>query len=204
MDRCAHEAALVAGIPTLAVLGSGHEHLYPPEAEPLRQKIIHAGGLIISEFPPSTPPKKHQFVQRNRCLAVWAKAVCVIEAPARSGALITADYALENHVSVFAVPSFPGDPPFLGNQRLLDEHSALALWGAHSLGAVWLELATLRNPQDLFPQVEAYHLRQLREWAQKRVDLSDKEPLLTQAHQAGWSSSLFFATWEQAIKLGIL
>ena len=149
IDRVAHEAALNFEIRTIGVLGCGHQHVYPPESESLRKSIIKAGGLIVSEFSPETPPAKQNFVRRNRCLAAWSRATCVIEAPAKSGALITADYAMERHATVFSMPSFPGDPHFAGNQRLIDEYAAIPLWGTHSLGAVWLDLATRKAPFEL-------------------------------------------------------
>ncbi|MBU6374389.1 MAG: DNA-processing protein DprA [Bdellovibrionales bacterium] len=149
IDRVAHEEALHHGLPTIAVLGCGHHHHYPPESAVLREQIITAGGLVISEFPPDSPPLKQNFVKRNRCIAAWSHATCVIEAPAKSGALITADYAMERHATVFCVPSFPGDPAFAGNQRLLDEHAAIPLWAAHSLGAAWLEFAAHQTPPEL-------------------------------------------------------
>ncbi len=141
IDRAAHEASLDFSLPTIAVLGCGHHHHYPPENETLREAIVAAGGLVISEFAPSTPPARHHFVKRNRCIAAWTRATCIIEAPAKSGALLTADYAMEHHATVFCVPVFPGDPAFAGNQRLLDENAAIPLWGAHSLGSVWIDLA---------------------------------------------------------------
>ena len=149
IDRVAHESALESGIPTIGVLGCGHGHVYPPESGPLRESIVESGGLVISEFAPSLHPARQHFVRRNRCIAAWARATCVIEAPAKSGALITADYAMERHATVFSVPAFPGDPAFAGNQRLIDENAAIPLWGAHSLGAAWLELATLQPQLEL-------------------------------------------------------
>jgi len=209
IDSCAHEAALDASIPTIAVIGCGLDHHYPPESAALRARILNQGGLIVSEFPPHAPPVRHQFAKRNRCIAAWSKAVCVIEAPAKSGALLTADYAMDQHTSVFAVPAFPRDPASAGNQRLLDEHSCLALWGAHSLGAVWLELSSA-SPQDflpgIFPQLEAQHLQQLVEWSHsfEAINEASWEQILPLAERAGWNSSLFFAAWDRALQLGLL
>ncbi|MFN7685201.1 MAG: DNA-processing protein DprA [Oligoflexia bacterium] len=146
IDQAAHEAALVFGLPTIAVLGCGLSHTYPPENQSLRQKIIASGGLIISEFAPTLEPRPFRFVQRNRLIAAWARATCMMQASHRSGALLTADYALQLHRTVLSLPAFPGEPGFEGNQRLLDDHAVHALWGAHSLAAVggasWLNLAS--------------------------------------------------------------
>ena len=142
IDQAAHEAALVFGLPTIAVLGCGHEHHYPDGSHEIRSRIVEAGGLIVSEFAPQEEPRPYRFVQRNRLIATAASATCMIEASQRSGALITADYAFQLDRPVFAMPNFPGERGFEGNQRLLDGHSAQPLWGPHSLGSVWLELAT--------------------------------------------------------------
>lgn len=142
IDQAAHEAALVFGLPTIAVLGCGHEHHYPDGSHEIRSRIVEAGGLAISEFAPKEEPRPYRFVQRNRLIAAGASATCMIEAGQRSGALLTADYAFQLDRPVFALPNFPGERGFEGNQRLLDSHSAQPLWGPHSLGSVWLELAT--------------------------------------------------------------
>jgi DNA processing protein len=157
----AHESALESGIATIGVLGCGHDHVYPPESQPLRDAILSAGGLVISEFAPGMHPARQHFVRRNRCIATWSKATCVIEAPAKSGSLLTADYAMERHATVFSVPSFPGDSAYAGNQRLIDEHAAIPLWGTHSLGACWLELATIHQalPLELTGSPNGRHLK---------------------------------------------
>jgi len=153
IDQAAHEAALIFGLPTIAVLGCGLDHHYPPHSEDIRKKIVDAGGLVLSEFETSDEPRPYRFVQRNRIIAAGSAATCVIEAGHRSGALLTADYALQMHRPVFAVPSFPGERGFEGNQRLIDDFAVQPLWAAHSLGSVWLELASLQasNSRQNFP-----------------------------------------------------
>jgi predicted Rossmann fold nucleotide-binding protein DprA/Smf involved in DNA uptake len=85
------------------------------------------------------PPLKHQFLQRNRIIAAWARATWVVEAPARSGALNTASWARQLDRSCYATPSYPGDPSFSGTEKLIDEQHAEPYWGAHSLGSTWLD-----------------------------------------------------------------
>lgn len=143
IDSAAHEAALVMGMPTVAILGSGLDSTYPETSYPLRKAIVSSGGLILSEFSPEAEPRPYRFVQRNRLIAAWSQATCVMQAGYRSGSLLTADYALQLDRLVFAAPHFPGESGFEGNQRLLDDFSVHSLWGAHSLGACWLELATI-------------------------------------------------------------
>lgn len=142
IDAEAHEAAIRAGLPTIAVVAHGLDLQYPRENAALRLKILEAGGLILSEFGFGVLARKYQFLRRNRLIAGWSRATWVVEAPERSGALNTAKWAREQHRTLFATPGFPGDPALAGCQDLLDAHAAVPIWGAHSFGREWLELAT--------------------------------------------------------------
>ncbi len=144
VDAVAHEAALEAGLPTIAVVAGGWDVCYPRDHEELRTRILQAGGLVITEQGPGEPPYESCFLERNRWIAALSQAVWVAQAPVRSGALNTAKWARDLGRVVFATPSRPGDPAFLGNQDLMDLHEAQCFWGAHSLGSVWLELHSLR------------------------------------------------------------
>ena len=103
VDAAAHEGAIAAGGPTWAVWGAGPDHVYPPEHKKLAG-TISTGGALITEYLPGTSPRKHHFPERNRILAGLARAVVVVEAAARSGALITARLALDEGREVLAVP----------------------------------------------------------------------------------------------------
>ncbi len=103
IDAAAHEGALEVGGPTWAVWGAGPDHIYPPEHRDLASAISTSGALI-TEYPPGTGPRKHHFPERNRVLAGMANAVVVVEAAARSGALITARLAIDEGREVLAVP----------------------------------------------------------------------------------------------------
>jgi len=104
VDKAAHEGVLTGSGCTVAVLGSGTDCIYPREHANLAKQIINSGGCVMSEFLPWTSPRSHQFPQRNRIISGLCKAVVVLEAGRKSGALITADYALEQNREVLAMP----------------------------------------------------------------------------------------------------
>lgn len=125
IDSAAHEAAVAAGGRTIAVLGSAHDRVYPPEHADLAGRIERAGA-VVSEFPPGTGPRAHHFPLRNRIISGLVSAVVIVEAPKRSGALITAASALDQGREVFVVPG-----PVLGDRNrgghgLLRDGAALA------------------------------------------------------------------------------
>ena len=106
IDTVAHQTALAEGTPTLAILGNGLSEsvIYPKENLALSREIVESGGAIISEYKDDQKPELWTFPQRNRIIAGIAKAVVVIEAGEKSGALITARFATEYNREVFALP----------------------------------------------------------------------------------------------------
>ena len=106
IDAAAHEAALRANLKTVAVLGSGMapQVLFPKENRPLAKRIVETGGAVISEYPFRALPLPWQFPERNRIIAGLSRAVLIIEAREKSGALITANFAVEYNRDVLAVP----------------------------------------------------------------------------------------------------
>lgn len=211
IDSAAHWAALEAGLPTIAIIGTGLDKDYPRGNFKLRRQILKQGGLVISEYPLGSPGKGYHFLQRNRLIAGWSKATWVIEAGYQSGALNTARWAREQDRTCFAVPGFPGDPTLLGNQTLLDRDHALPTWGIHSLGAVWMDLATHTRKSDRAGEgagvVETQPLSDEENLLLRRVEAVTFErggafisELLDWAISQGWSASHFFASLESLLQ----
>lgn len=121
IDAVAHLAALNSGGRTVAVLGSGLHRIYPPEHEPLARQIIESGGCVLSEYPPLHPSAKWTFPQRNRIVSGLSLGVLVIEAPKRSGAMISARLAGEQGRDIFAVPGSIESPTSDGCHQLIRE-----------------------------------------------------------------------------------
>jgi DNA processing protein len=123
IDGSAHAGALLANGITVAVLGSGHAHLYPSAHETLAREIVRTGGALVAELPPDARPRPASFPRRNRIIAGLADATVVVEAGERSGALITASWAMAQGRAVFAVPGPLDRDQAVGCNRLLREHA---------------------------------------------------------------------------------
>lgn len=105
IDACAHETTLRSNGVTLSVLGSGLDRLYPVVHQHLAKRIVEAGGALISEYPIGTPALQYHFPIRNRVISGLSRGVLIVEGGVKSGALITARYALEQGREVFAIPN---------------------------------------------------------------------------------------------------
>jgi DNA processing protein len=139
IDGCAHEGALAAGRPTAAILGSGLDRIYPPEHEELARRIVDGGGAIISELPLGAAPLAHHFPWRNRIIVGCSRAVVVVEAGARSGALTTARLALESGRDVMAVPGHPAYAGARGSNGLIRDGAPLVNDAADVLTELGME-----------------------------------------------------------------
>ncbi len=133
IDTAAHEAALAANGRTIAVIGSGLGKLYPPENLGLAEKIATGYGAVVSEFPLNTAPDKQTFPMRNRIVAAWSRALLVVECPAWSGSLITANLATEYGKPVFAVPGPIDKPTSAGCNQLIRDGATLVADASHIL-----------------------------------------------------------------------
>jgi len=107
IDFCAHKAAIACGLPTVAVMGSGMDIIYPASHKETAKKMLHHGGWV-TENPFGTKPDAHNFPQRNRIIAGLCDALVVVEAAAKGGALITAEIANSYNRDVFAYPGSVG------------------------------------------------------------------------------------------------
>ena len=123
IDGAAHAATIHAGGVTVAVIGSGHARLHPRIHERLAASIARSGGAVVSELAPDVHPSHGTFPRRNRVVSGLADATIVVEAPARSGALITASWALEQGRPCFLVPGSIDSPASAGCLSFLREYA---------------------------------------------------------------------------------
>jgi DNA processing protein len=120
IDTAAHAAAVSVGGRTVAVLGNGLDQVYPPENAGLARRIVEPGaGALLSEFGPGIPPDAVNFPRRNRIISGLSVATVIVEAGEKSGALITADFALEQGREVLVVPGSILSPTHVGANELL-------------------------------------------------------------------------------------
>ena len=125
IDTAAHKGALKTDRPTLAVLGTSPEFIYPAVNQHLADNIVSSGGLLVSEFPPGTKARPENFPKRNRIISGLAVGTLVVEAAVRSGSLITARLAMEQGREVFAIPGSIHNPLAKGCHMLIREGALL-------------------------------------------------------------------------------
>lgn len=138
IDAAAHRAALAAEGPTVAVLACGIDRTYPRAHDALLCRIADSGA-VVSELPPGSAPLKHRFLARNRLIAALSRGTLVVEAARRSGAIATANRALELGRVVMAVPGPITSMASSGTNRLLHERTARAVCDAAEVAALLLE-----------------------------------------------------------------
>lgn len=162
VDTEAHQACLSAGGRTVAVLGTGVNVVYPWSNRNLTKDVLKQ-GLLLSEHPAGTPPDRSNFPKRNRIIAGLCRATLVLEAPSKSGALITARLANEYNRDVYALPGSLDNPRSLGCLKLLNQgahvilgvnHLLEMLSGMPRLDIVQSVLPLTEPPIDLAPDLQ--------------------------------------------------
>lgn len=153
IDTVAHEAALAAGGRTIAVLGSGLAHLYPPENRGLAAKIAE-NGAVISQFPIETKPDPRLFPARNHIVSGMCEGVLVVEGNRKSGSMLTAQAALSQNRNVYAVPGPIDRPGSAGPHSLIQDGAKLVcsaedILAEDRFGCEALELPLFSPPADL-------------------------------------------------------
>jgi len=146
IDSAAHRGALKARGRTIAVMGSGFRHIFPPGSERL-MRAISDSGAVITEYQSDIQPSRGSFPRRNRIISGMAKGVVVVEAARKSGAMITVDLALEQGKEVFAVPG-RADHYTSGGTNLLIQNGAKLVTGVDDI-LEELDLHTLAVPADM-------------------------------------------------------
>lgn len=170
VDICAHKAALLNSLQTIAVLGHGLDRIYPHLHTSTAKKITGAGALL-SEFPSGTNPDRHNFVQRNRIIAGISDATLVIESAEKGGALITADLANSYNRDVFAIPGRTNDNYSSGCNNLIKSNRAALVENVKDIEYLlgWDKPEEIKKPR----QKEIFN--QLGEDEKKIVEFLDKE-----------------------------
>ncbi|MBS7814717.1 DNA-processing protein DprA [Wohlfahrtiimonas chitiniclastica] len=149
IDQFAHDGTLASPSPTIAVLGTGLNEIYPKHNRRLAEKIVAHNGALVSEFPLHTPPIPNNFPKRNRIIAGLSLGVLVVEAADQSGSLITARLANESSREVFAIPSSIHNPQSKGCHRLIREGAKLveSTFDIFSELKHWLPKTNASEPQ---------------------------------------------------------
>jgi DNA processing protein len=154
IDGFAHRAALDAGGRTIGVLASGVDIIYPPEHRQLSERIVESGALI-SDYPPGTKPDAPNFPARNRIISGLSLATVVVEAPVRSGALITVGFAADQGRDVYAMPGSILSSASEGTNRLLRQGATPLTSAADLLDDLKLAPASPEEPEQIaFPMSE--------------------------------------------------
>jgi DNA processing protein len=130
IDALAHRGNLDGGASTVAVLGSGLDRVYPVSNRALARRIVESGGVLLSEYPPDTEPFRWNFPARNRIISGLARGVLIVEAPERSGALITAQFALDQGRDLLVASAGCSSSLGAGTKKLAEDGAPVINRGA--------------------------------------------------------------------------
>ena len=172
IDTAAHEGAIAAKGKTIAVLANGLDKIYPAQNENLAKKILEFDGAIISEYEPKTPAYESQFLERNRIVSGLSVATIVIEAPERSGSIVTARLAAEQGREVFVFPGPANHPNYAGSHKLIRD-------GARLVSSIEDILEDLKNQFPIFnPPVGGQFSNNFQNSNFQLDKISDKDQLI--------------------------
>lgn len=152
-DTYAHQITLDQRGSTVVVVGSGLCHVYPPQNRVLFEKVVYAGGLIVSCFPMNTNPDSWCFPIRNRIISGLSRGCLVVQAATKSGALITAQQALDQGRDVFAVPGLIFDPLSAGCHELIAQGAKLVSCAADILSELDVSYTPVHEQQTIMNAV---------------------------------------------------
>ena len=139
IDAEAHRGALEAGGAHVAVLGAGLARIHPESNRALGRRILRGGGSLVSEYAPEVPPAKHHYPARNRLISGLAKVVVIVQAPEKSGALITSEFALEQNREVVVHEAGLCGVAGAGGRALAETGAPVVRCGADVLGVLGME-----------------------------------------------------------------
>lgn len=146
IDAAAHRGALIGGGVTVAVMGTGVDVVYPAAHVKLAEEILAGGGALVSQFPDGTTPRRNNFPARNWTMATLSDVVVVVEAALGSGALITAEAALDLHKEVMAVPGSVFSPLSVGTHGLIRDGAGLVQNARDVMAALGVTQEVLDDP----------------------------------------------------------
>jgi len=148
IDSIAHKAALQNNLPTVGVLAHGLDMIYPSQHKVLATEMIQNGGLL-TEYPRSTPPDKHNFPRRNRIVAGMADGTIVIETATKGGSMITAEIAYNYNRDLFAIPGKLTDTKSAGCLKLIQQNKAAVFTSTQNMMEVlgWTQKKVTANKQ---------------------------------------------------------
>lgn len=175
IDTAAHQGALESHR-TLAILGSGLANIYPTENSQLAEKISHRGALI-SEFPMLAPPDRTHFPQRNRIVSGMSMGTILIEAPLRSGAMLTINNALTQRRPTFALPGRADLDNFKGNHHLIKTRNALLIENSNDVleffgDFIQMSLANYTVSKSIIP-LEKEEIALMKQLPQEELSIED-------------------------------
>ena len=175
IDGAAHRAAVAAGAPSIAVLPSPIDRIYPPRHRPMARDLLRAGGALVSEIAVGAPVGRPDFARRNRIIAGLAEAVVVVEAPDHSGALLTAAAAMSIGRELYAVPGPIDAMASRGCNRLIaDLQATLVTSSASLLRQIGLARGERSPTVNALSEVEGQILRHLLERSGSIEELVDR------------------------------